>query len=166
VTREGGDPVEAARWNPDLPDGPLPAGTVVVVPTLDGVVPPTSVLDSKSTDSTAVIDLGDIALVADAGPVVPAGLATPELQVKVSDCLISTGASGGTATTGGSCLVLPPSPMFLAHRPSRLDGRTLTSFTALAAPTTWRSRRDAARCRRRSCPWVPSSAARRGWSPD
>lgn len=136
VLRAGGDPGEAIYWNPDLPPGPLPAGTVVTVPKPDAVVPPPVADASTSGDDAAVIGLADAALAADVGPVVPVGLASPELHVTVADCTISTQASGGTATTEGFAFnVLPPSAdSFVALPPveSSIKGTATMSFGALA----------------------------------
>jgi hypothetical protein len=127
VTRAGGDLAAARYFNNELPAGPLPAGTTVLVPTDDPIVPPTATRDH---------DLSDAAPVAELGPILAVGLVTPQLTATVTDCTVTASASnGGTATEGFAFSALPPTgDTFLALPPlaPSADGSATTTFFALA----------------------------------
>ncbi len=129
VAAHGGDASVAEVWNADLPDGPVPAGTVVNVPILDPPVPP-----GPTASTGGTIGLTDARLAADRTAIVPSGLATPSIDVAVADCTITAKASGGTDSTAGFAFsVLPPiSNSFVALPPiAGSGGAGSTSFAAL-----------------------------------
>jgi cytoskeletal protein RodZ len=128
VATHGGDVSVAPYWNAEVPAGPLPSGTVVTVPLKDAMPPP------ATARAAGTVDLGQLRPVADVTPVIPTGLATPNLNLQVKDCTVTAEATGGTSGTGGFAFsVLPPvSGGFLPLPPvSPSNGGATTSFAAL-----------------------------------
>lgn len=154
VARSDGDLALARRFAPDHRSGPLPAGTLVAVPIFDE--PPEAgvghepllagtgpLLAGPAAPQTPVVSAGrdgmdrDLALVADVGPIVPAGLVTPDLEVTVGpDCLVTaTAGDGGSANLGFAFSALPPDGdtyLMLPPVAPAADGTASTSFAALA----------------------------------
>lgn len=92
VARAGGDPAAGPWWNRELPDGPLPTGTIVAVPILETPLGPTAYADPA---------IDDAVLAAALEAPTPAGLATPELGIAIDGCTVTAQASGGTSATDG-----------------------------------------------------------------